>query len=188
MNVKEKIMPPLVLMIICIVISGLLVVAYNLTKVDNNGVLTEKMNNLCVNTFGNDTYKIIVKDDNGEKKPLTYDNVTNIITNESGDKVIFEVVVNGYAKDGIDLLVGINKNGKVTNVAIVGLKETPAQAQKVSNQDFLDKFKGADDVTNFKNIDGISGATYSSNGIKKAVQTALNTYSENKEAILNELS
>ena len=34
---KDKIMPPLVLTIICIVVIGLLVLAYNATYVDNTG-------------------------------------------------------------------------------------------------------------------------------------------------------
>ena len=44
---KDKIMPPLVLTIICIVVSGLLVLAYNATYVDNTGVLTDDMKKGC---------------------------------------------------------------------------------------------------------------------------------------------
>ena len=45
---KDKIMPPLVLTIICIVVSGLLVLAYNATYVDNTGVLTDDMKKGCL--------------------------------------------------------------------------------------------------------------------------------------------
>ena len=49
---KDKIMPPLVLTIICIVVSGLLVLAYNATYVDNTGVLTDDMKKGCEEIFG----------------------------------------------------------------------------------------------------------------------------------------
>ena len=49
---KDKIMPPLVLTIICIVVSGLLVLAYNATYVDNTGVLTDDMKKGWAEIFG----------------------------------------------------------------------------------------------------------------------------------------
>ena len=57
---KDKIMPPLVLTIICIVVSGLLVLAYNATYVDNTGVLTDDMKKGCEEIFGKGDYEIML--------------------------------------------------------------------------------------------------------------------------------
>ena len=43
MSMKEKIMPPLVLTLICVITSALLVAAYNITYVDTTGVITDEL-------------------------------------------------------------------------------------------------------------------------------------------------
>jgi len=184
---KDKIIPPLVLTIVSVVVSGLIVMAYNTTYVDNTGVMTDKLKAGCESIFGEANYEIITfEDENGEKTPLTFDNITNVIVDENREKVIFEVVCNGYAKDGIDVLVGINTEDKVEGVSIITLGETPGLGTKVKNQAFLDSFKMADVKTDISQIDSITGATYSSNGMKNAVKIALDTYTQNKEAIKGE--
>ena len=46
MSLKDKIMPPLVLTLICVITSALLVAAYNLTYVDTTGIITDKLSDL----------------------------------------------------------------------------------------------------------------------------------------------
>ena len=46
MSMKEKIMPPLVLTLICVITSALLVAAYNITYVDTTGVITNWLRDL----------------------------------------------------------------------------------------------------------------------------------------------
>lgn len=48
--------------------------------------------------------------------------------------------------------------------------------------DFRKQFYGKTEPT--ESFDAISGATFSSNGMKHAVDTALKVYNENKEAII----
>ncbi len=181
---KEKMMPALVLTIICIVVSGLLVFAYNFTKTDKTGQLSQKQIDACVMAFGQSNYKMLQKGG----KPMTFKQVTNVITDELKSNIIFEVVADGYTKDGIDAVIGLDKSGKVTGIGIVTLKETPGLGTKVTDKTFLDKFLKADETTDLNKIDSITGATYSSKGIKSAVEIALKTYNDNKEAILSELS
>jgi len=186
-ELKEKIMPPMILAIIGIVVSGLLVFAYNATYVDNTGVLTKKLKSACVNIFGEADYKIITKTDNeGTISPLVYGDVVNVIVDKASGNCLLEVIADGYVKDGIDIVVGINKDGKVEGVSVVSLKETPGLGTKVDNKAFIDKFKNADASTKIQEIDSITGATYSSKGMKNAVEVAIETYSQNKEEIFSE--
>lgn len=184
---KERIMPPLILTIIAIVVSGLVVLAYNATYVDNTGVLTEKLKTACVDIFGDANYEIITKTDNeGTVSPLVYGDVVNVIVDKASGNCLFEIIADGYTKDGIDTVIGIDKDGKVAGISIVTLKETPGLGTKINNNTFLDKFKTADANTDVQSIDGITGATYSSKGMKNAVKTAIDTYTQNKEEIFGE--
>lgn len=180
---KENIRPSIVLTLICVIVTVLLVIAYNVTFVDTTGVLTDKLKNGCINIFGDSTYEIKLAND-GTNIPLKYKGIKSVIVDKSKGNCLFEIVVDGYTQKGIDVVVGINKNGKVEGISFISIKETPGVGTKVESKSFLDKFKNADANTNIQAIDGISGATYSSKGMKKAVQLALDTYSQNKGEIL----
>lgn len=184
---KEKLIPPLVLTTICIVVSALLVFVYNLTYVDTTGVLTDSLKEGCENIFGESEYKIITNtSEDGTVSPLQYGNIVNVIIDKANGNVLLEVVADGYAKDGIDVLVGFNQEGKVEGISIIALAETPGLGTKVKEKSFLDKFKDADANTDVQAIDSISGATYSSKGMKNAVDAAIKAYNENKEEIFSE--
>ena len=76
-----------------------------------------------------------------------------------------------------------DENGAVSGIEFVSLGETPGLGSKVRDiETFREQFYGRKEVTD--DLDAISGATYSSNGMKKAVDTAIEVYNENKEAIL----
>ncbi len=183
---KEKFMPPVVLTLICVIVSALLVVAYNVTYVDTTGVLTEKLKESCENILGESDFVILTTTDSeGKKQALEYGDVVNVIIDKNSDNIILEVVADGYTKDGIDILVGIDKDGKVIGTSVVSLAETPGLGTKVNNDDFLSKFKSADKNTDFDKLDGITGATYSSKGVKSAVKTAISTFEEKKDEILS---
>lgn len=185
---KDKLMPPIILTLICVVVAGLLVLAYNGTYVDNTGVMTGQLQKSSEEIFGKSDYEIMTKEDSeGEKAVITYGKVINVIKDKNNaDRVIFEVKTDGYAKDGIDILVGLDKDGKVKGVSIVTLGETPGLGTKVSDKNFLKKFKNKKSTKDINEVDGISGATYSSKGIKNAIKEAITQFGKNKEAIFNE--
>ena len=89
---KDKIMPPLVLTIICIVVSGLLVLAYNATYVDNTGVLTDDMKKGCEEIFGKGDYEIMLDGEGDSKTPVTFDTegVNSIITDRDNGRRLFK--------------------------------------------------------------------------------------------------
>ena len=77
-----------------------------------------------------------------------------------------------------------DENGSVCGIEFVSLGETPGLGTKIrDNEDFRTQFYGISAPVG--EADAISGATFSSAGLKSAVNTALEVYNENKEAILN---
>ena len=102
---KDKIMPPLVLTIICIVVSGLLVLAYNATYVDNTGVLTDDMKKGCEEIFGNGDYEIMLDGEGDSKTPVTFDTegVNSIIIDKDNGRCVIEITEDGYSKGGLHL-------------------------------------------------------------------------------------
>ena len=90
----------------------------------------------------------------------------------------FEITADGYSKGGLHLLIGFDESGSICGISVISIGETPGLGTKVQNKDFLDKFKGISSED--YQVDNITGATYSSKGMKAAVNTALEAYSQMK--------
>ena len=86
----------------------------------------------------------------------------------------------------IEMMVGVDPEGKVTGVSVVKHSETPNIGTKVvDDQTVLNRFAGmsheggAITVNSGSNrFDGVSGATYSSKGVAAGVNAALDAVSE----------
>lgn len=173
---KENIMPTVVLTIICIFASLLLVFAHELTKENIAEQKQIRFNSSVESLFG-ETDSTLIDNNFGE------DSVQAIAVTPDG-KTAVQVKADGYSKGGINVLIGIDENGALSGIEFVSLGETPGLGSKIrDNTDFREQFYGATETD--VQLDSISGATFSSKGMKKAVDTALKVYTENKEAILN---
>jgi electron transport complex protein RnfG len=173
---RDKTKPTLVLTLICVIAALLLVLAHEVTKDSISAQQEEKFKSSVSALFGDCDYTLL-SDNFGcseiESIAVTADN-----------KTAFQLCVDGYSKGGIEVLVGIDENGQVCGIEFVSLGETPGLGTKVRDTaSFREQFIGASD-TDYA-FDTITGATYSSKGMKHAVDTAIETYNENKEAILN---
>jgi len=79
----------------------------------------------------------------------------------------------------IQMVVGLERNGKVTGVSIITMNETPGLGTKVGEDSFLAQFvgwDGSDIDVEAKTLDAVSGATKSSNGIRKGLLAAGHLY------------
>lgn len=172
---KDKVMPSLVLTIICIIAALLLTLAHEMTK-DRIAEQKElKFSKSVEQLFGKTESKVV-------DLKCGYDEVETVAVTPD-KKTVIQVCTDGYSKDGINILVGIDESGKLSGIEFVSLGETPGLGSKVRDEaDFRQQFIGAETAP--VEMDAISGATYSSKGMKHAVETALNVYNENKEAIL----
>lgn len=173
---RDNIRPTIILTIICTAAALLLVLAYEMTKDRIAEQRLLKFNKSVEVLFEDCETKMI--DSN-----FGYDEVQAIAVTSDG-KTVVQVCTDGYSKDGINILVGIDENGVLTGISFISLGETPGLGSKVKdNPSFIkNNFIGLTEAP--ETIDSISGATFSSNGMKKAVEIAMNVYNENKEAIL----
>lgn len=172
----DKIKPTLVLTLICIIVSALLVFANALTVDKIAEAEQEALNESLVSVLGEGT--------NPQKSSYTTDDTTiDGIYTDDKNQVAFEMTVDGYSKGGLYLLVGIDEDGKVSGVSIITISETKGLGTKVQDDSFISQFIGATD-TNYE-FEKVTGATFSSKGMKSAVDTALTIYNEHKEEILN---
>ena len=212
---NEKIKPPLVLTLICIIACGLLVAAYEATYVDTSGVITDKLTDGLTELYGSAEGFEMLKTPDGTV--LTYEGVDSVLTD--GTNIAFEVTADGYSSGGLHLLVGVDQSGTVRGVSIMDLNDTPGIGTRVRNDGFLSQFSGVSldsinagqktDTVKAKavwgthkeimkltldaqiaaltgsggdsfTLDAETGATLSSNGVYKGVQTALAAYEEMK--------
>ena len=173
---KDKIKPAIVLTVICVVASLLLVFANEMTKNRIAEQKSQKFGNSVEALFGE--CEITLLDEN-----FGNSDILNIAVTTNKETAI-QVSADGYAKDGINILVGINKNGEISGIEFISLGETPGLGSKIKDEaSFREQFIGLSDTID--GYDAISGATFSSKGMKEAINTALDVYNENKEAILN---
>ncbi|MBR4555121.1 MAG: FMN-binding protein [Ruminococcus sp.] len=184
---RSSLMPPIVLTAVCVIVSALLVLAYNFTYVDNTGVMTEQLSAGCEDIFGEGEYSILLEKGTEKKTPLTFgvDGVDAVITDGRGHCLI-ELEQDGYAKDGLHLLIGIDRDGSIAGIHFLSIGETPGVGTKVQDESFVAKLIGYSTDTDDKTIDGVTAATFSSKGMKAACRKAVELYAANKEAIFSE--
>lgn len=177
----SKLKPVIVLSTICTLVCALLIVTYNLTYVDTSGIITDKLKASCTAIDGGSDYELITDRASVGLDGEDYEEVTKIVKNKTTGTYLYEVVVSGYADDGIDVVVGIDEKGAVKGISVVALQETPGLGTKINDKAFIDKFIGASsEITITKNppakdneVQAITSATYSSKGLAKAVNLAI---------------
>lgn len=90
----------------------------------------------------------------------------------------------GYAGKGeapgyggpITLVVGLDVAGNVTQVRVVNERETPSFFRLLDREGYYDQFQGQPYDANFQlgqGVDGVSGATFSSEGVAAATRQAI---------------
>ena len=108
------------------------------------------------------------------------------IAEENKTPVGIVVQASGPTYDRATMLIGINSDYKITGVRFLSLSDTPGFGQKAAEPTFYNQFNGKNADSNFeagKDMDGISGATITTDGIsaimREATKAAINYYSEN---------
>lgn len=187
-----KVKPIIILAAIAAIISGLVIVVYNLTYVDTTNIVTDKQASALTQIYGGtkDDYEVIPAEEwkaalmfSSDANVAFGDNIEKVFRKKDNGSLAVECVVKGYKK-GFDIMVGVD-DGKVAGVAIVSTgEETPGLGTNTNDPEFLGKFKGisrnAEIVktapTAENQVQAVTSATYSSKGVATAVNTALNAY------------
>ena len=183
----SKIKPILIPAIIIALISGLIIIVYNLTYKDTSTVVTDKQLAAVTKIYGEGDYSVIPVSEypealkNGDECNIP--ELTKIIKKSDGS-IAFDMVVKGY-KNGFDIMVGV-KDGAVSGVSIVSVgEETPGLGTNTNKPEWLANFNGkTGEVVIVKNktnpadneVNAVTSATFSSKGVAKAVNLALKAY------------
>lgn len=183
-NIKNLLMPPIVLAGVCAVCCVLLAAANSVTKdkitAAENAAVQESLSGLP----NAGTFEEMKDFDSPDMEKV---NVSALYKDENYQTAVL-ITADGYNKGGIQAAIGIDKDGKITGISFVSVTETPGLGTKIqSNPELLaDTLTGLSSIDDIDSCDGITGATFSSKGLKNAVKCALETFELNKGVILDE--
>ncbi|MBK5245656.1 MAG: FMN-binding protein [Peptostreptococcaceae bacterium] len=189
--IKEYVMPTIVLVLICFVVTFSLVTTYKVTAPIIKATAEKSAESARDRVLsGSGGFKLIASieqasagpnEDNqtGDKQENIKigSNIIDIYKSNNGVGYVITSADQGYGGE-IKVITGFSKNGLIQNVMLLEQKETPGLGTKASKKDFTDKFIGLDNV---ESVDTISGATISSSAVKRAVAAALDQMRSIKE-------
>ncbi|MBD5162972.1 MAG: RnfABCDGE type electron transport complex subunit G [Oscillibacter sp.] len=163
-----------VLLSICLVVALLLGAVNQVTKPRIDAIQKARTEAAMRQVLTADSY---------EKLGFTAANVTAVYQAVSGGEAIGWVVeTSASGSQGIiNMMVGVDTEGRVTGVSVVSHSETPNIGTKVvADQSVLDRFIGMSHAggeitvnSGSNRFDGVSGATVSSRGVAAGVNAAL---------------
>ncbi len=163
MKLKEILLPTLVLFLVCGVVTGALSYTNALTK---DTIEQQKQQQLQT------AMEQLVP--GGEYTSLDEQNTRYKATVKGETYYIFLTEGKGYKSD-LQVMTAIDAAGTVTGVAVTDCaNESPGIGQKVDDADFTAQFTGASGSV--ESVDAITGATYSSVAVQKAVNAALEQF------------
>ena len=118
--------------------------------------------------------------DHGSEVDSVYEAISN------GENVGYCAIITTSGYDvGIQLAAGADADGKITGVEIIASNETPGLGQNASKPEFIDQYIGKEAGIKVvktgaadNEINAISGATMTSNGVTNAVNTLLEIVKE----------
>lgn len=175
---KDIFVPTISLFLICIVVSALLAGTNELTK----GPIAE----IQAQTAADAMKSVCSEAETFEGEAGLEIEVYRGI-NSAGNVVGYAIpsAYKGYGGD-IEVMVGIDLEGRVTGVEILSHEETPGLGANCTKKDFTDMYKQSapDGFSVVKDgtggesgrIDALTGATITSNAVTQAVNKALDIY------------
>lgn len=166
---KEHIKPIVVLVAICIVVSGMLAGANMLTAPIIAAADLERAEATRKQMLPEATSFVSLD--------TTVSGVKSVYADEGGTGFVIESTGNGN-NGPVSVTVGIDSLGRVIAVVIGAHSEDAGIGTKAFDSKYLDSFAGlSGDVSH---VDSVSGATYSSKAVKQAINLALEAYNEVK--------
>ncbi len=178
-SIKATVLPPVILALVCAVCCGLLALANSVTAdkiaAAESAAIAESLQQLP--EAGNFTEIPDFQKADNEKAAASA-----LYVDDKGQSAVL-ITADGYNKGGLQVIVGVDKDGAVTGVSFVSVAETPGLGTKVRDNPelLLDALTGCTDTSQVESADAITGATFSSNGIKAAIICALETAAANQE-------
>lgn len=184
-EVKAMLIPALIITIICLVSATILVGTYEITKPiieANNAKRADAARSEVFSQAGTQGFSEIPEENLFKMfKNKLPEGLVNVYIANNNTGMVITSVDKGFGGP-LFVVTGIDKNGKITGIAITDHKETPGLGTKPMTVDFLDQYIGKTKIDSSPNadrdeaIDAVTGATVSSNAIYRAVEKALASY------------
>jgi len=186
LKLKSILKPTLTLFLVCLIVTGALSVTYNITKDTISAREALEAENGRKNVLPEaDTYRKIENIEELQEKSTRLELVKEAYEGLKGGNVegyVFSVVSKGYGGD-IKIMVGIDKDMKITGIKVLSHSETPGLGSKATNEKFLSQMIGIvpkeklkvvkTKRTKSEEIDTVTSATITSEAVVKAVQAAV---------------
>lgn len=172
-SLKSNFTPPIILVIICLIVTLALSLTYKITKpiIDRNISLAES-EAMALVLPGSDSFK----ETSSELAP----NVEKAMVSTNGAGIAVLASEKSFGGP-LKVMVGISSDGKITGVTIVSHADTPGLGTLPMEEDVMSQYVGLSSlpestIKNDAQVDAISGATISSNAIYLAIKNALGQY------------
>lgn len=177
MDKKNMAMPTIVLTVICLVASVLLAGTYQVTAPQIEKIQLEQA--------AAARQEVLAEADGFEPMEVNLlDGVTEVYKATNGAGVVITSGFKGFGGT-VTVMTGLNANGEITGVKVTDAsQETPGLGSKATLPAFTDQFIGATGVKfndadgEGTRIDGVTGATYTSTAVYKAVEASVAQFAE----------
>lgn len=158
--------PTVILLAICLVITFALAGVYNVTApVIETGKIAEA-NEARKNVLpAGDTFTQV-------PDASLPEGVTEVYKADNGAGYVFTTGARGFGGPVV-YMVGLDSSGETTGIHMLSHKETPGLGTKVQDQAYLEQYYGGRDP---EAVDAVSGATRTTNSLKKALAQAQEAY------------
>ncbi len=162
-KLKQILLPSFALFIICALVS--------LALAGTNHITKDTIKKGEQDALQNSLSQSVPSAQNFEQNSIDGTVYYTAIKDGSAIAYVIETSAKGYGGD-ISVLTAVSLDGNIIKVTVTDASsETTGIGTKVTDSKFLDSFVGSPD-----NADAITGATYSSNGVKNAVKYALEIF------------
>lgn len=164
---KDFVMPPLVLTLICIVITGALAYTF--------GITFPIIQNQKIEAANRARALVLPSAQSFEQVDATDmpDGFVDIYRAENGSGYVVTTEARGYG-GALKVMVGIGSDTKISSIEILEHSETAGLGSKVTLPAYKNQYSGLD--SNLEGVEFIGGATISSKAVYKAVGTAYESF------------
>ena len=176
----DLIRPTVVLVIVCVVISGLLALTYNLTGVaelSKAGYSAEQLSEFAADALPGADQLV-------EVKPSVEDDALKFVYKaENGAGMALVVITKGYNE--MTVMYGFDVDGILQGVHVIAQEETPGIGDKVvKDTEYLRQFAGQPGGNIA--VDVVAGATKTSSGLRNGAKYAYELFEQLKGEVLGQ--
>jgi len=171
---KDMIIPIVILLIICLFVSGALAIVNNLTEPVIAAAAAERADaarkSIIPDAAGFELMDIesLRSEGNLPKR------ITGIYRTTNNVGYLFMITSSAYGGD-IKLICGIDMNGNVINTATLEQSETQGLGTQIFAEAHASQYRGMD-INGIEDIDAVTGATITSNAFKNGIRDAFTAF------------